>query len=159
LYRAEQYVKQNKCDKARDNIENAVNSFGLYFATHIQRVNIHIYCTRDAQALFHVLNEELEWDNTNIKALLTRALIYNLSGYSDLAKSDYVAVEKLIPQSLSGKLGLISIKITKGDIKTAKHELIELIKQFPNNNTAKKMLNDINNNTYNPQDLNLFNPQ
>ncbi len=144
LHLAENHLTAGNCPAALNNIEKAVNSFGLYFITHIIRVRIHVKCNKNPQALFYVLNEELQYDRSNILARLKRADLYRLSGYLDKADQDYKVVVQILPHRVSGKIGVASVLVAKGQNEEAKKYLKTILHEHPDNKYAIRLLRDIN---------------
>lgn len=144
LHLAENHYKSENCTAAINSIEKAVDSFGLYFITHIMRVRIHVKCNANPQALFYVLNEELQYDSSNILARLRRADLYLTSGYFDKADQDYKAVVQILPHRASGKIGVASVLVARGQNIEAKKYLKNILDAHPNNKYAIRLLRDIN---------------
>ncbi len=110
---ATQYFDAKKCAEAILHIDQAEQKFSNYWGTHAIRTRIYSACERDPERLFDVMNEELAYEPTNARALLTRAGLYGNYGFSDLARDDYMRVTKLFPKRGSAYLGLARLALTE----------------------------------------------
>mgnify|MGYP000644541751 CR=1 FL=1 len=145
LYLAENNIKKADCHKALANIEKAVASFNLHFVTHVTRVNIHTRCNRDTATLLKVINIELEYDDTNIRALLTRGEIYLRAGQTELAKKDFLKIINILPHRSRGKIGLAKVFVAQKQTASAIKLLEQVIEMDPDNQYVIKMIDRLKN--------------
>jgi O-antigen ligase len=140
LYLAEQSMKKSDCAGATDNIEKAIDSFGLTMQTHVIRTRIHIACNSNQQQLFQLLNSELVYDDTNIQALLRRAGILLNSGYLQAAERDLQRVLFILPHDIDAKVGMARIQLQRGEKDEAIRALEAILASNPDNEMARKTL-------------------
>jgi tetratricopeptide (TPR) repeat protein len=107
-------LKAKDCPGAIASAEKAVHTFGLYWATHTVRTHVNAACEKDLNRLMSVMNEEIAYEPTNARALLTRGYVYSRLGKFDLSRSDYEKVIGLYPRRASAFVGLAQIAMVQG---------------------------------------------
>ena len=131
------------CKSATENMDLSIKEGGFYLISHARRVYIHIKCKTPTPILLDVLNEELNWDPTNVKALYFRGQIFLRSGYPEISLSDFNKIIELVPHRWPAKIAAVSalLKMERKDeaIKLTK----QIIEQHPELEDAKKMLEEI----------------
>jgi len=96
------------------------------------RVQAH----EDLLARIASLTTQLSTNQNNVDTLLQRADLYRLHGDWPEARSDYVAVGKLTPNSAPLLFGLARLDADAGDNPAARAAYDEFISRFPTNGAA-----------------------
>ena len=131
------------CAEATRFMDLSIKEGGFYVLSHAYRVSVHIKCKTPNPILFKIIQEELTWDPTNIKALYFRGQIMLESGYPERALNDFNRIIYLLPHHSPAKIAAVSalLKLDK------KNEAIDLtnkiIEQHPELDNAKKLLEEI----------------
>ena len=141
---AKRSLENKDCLKATEYIDKSVHAFGLNFYVHAHRINTHVACNTPAARLFEITKEELNWDDTNVRALLTRGDILIKSGYPSLAMNDYRKVKFLLPHRASGYIGEVLVLIHTNSFKEAQTILDKLKQQYPNDPRIEKVQGILN---------------
>lgn len=135
-WRAEKNLAFKRCDSAIYFIDKAVQEFDILWSTHSVRTRIYAACEKDPERLLDVMNEELAYESTNTRALLTRADVYRSNGFNNLARSDYSQVVDLFPQRASAYVGLARLAIDEEHLADALSLLDKAIKNEPQHKDA-----------------------
>ncbi|MEJ2143383.1 MAG: O-antigen ligase family protein [Gammaproteobacteria bacterium] len=136
-------VLSGNCDDARRYIDKSIKEGGFYLMSHGYRVSIHISCQTPAPVLLQIIEEELAWDPTNIKALYFRGQVLLGSGYPELALKDFKKIVSILPHRSAAKLYIAKTLIALNRTQEAKASLKHTIKEHPDFDKAKVLLNEI----------------
>lgn len=111
--RAMKAAGNRNCADAKRYIDQAEREFGKYWATPSLRTSIYANCERDAETLLRVMTEELQYEPTNARALLTRGSLYVTHGMLEPARNDFQRVIELFPKRGSAYYGMARIAVAE----------------------------------------------
>lgn len=133
--------KEKNCLKGKNEIDQAVNLFFGDAFIRQRYVQIYIDCSKNPQVILSAMNRVLNYDSTNARARLTRAILLLEKNKLRLAHSDFSYLSYVLPHRPAAYLGL-------GDIATLSKKFILARKYYekaksldPSNEKATFMLN------------------
>lgn len=137
-------ILSGNCTEARKYIDKSIEEGGFYLMSHGYRVSIHIECRTPTPKLLQIIEEELAWDPTNIKALFYRGRVFLASGYPVRALKDFRKIVQILPHREHAKLYIAKSLLAMGKKHEAIISLENTIKDHPDFDNAVTLYNQIN---------------
>jgi len=133
------------CTEAIDEIEKTLALSPYYFREHTSRIDIYSNCVKDDKRILPILNQELELDNANTKALIQRAYILLGTKNYPAAYKDFKRVADLLPHRPYGHYGIAQTLVVMGNYKLGIVELKKVVEKHPDFTDAKNQLENFKN--------------
>ncbi len=111
LNKAQNSMLASDCTSAKKYIKISNEKFGFDFLALSNLTQIFSFCGAEITEKFQVMNAILNFDASNTRARLTRGNIYLSTGNIILAKQDFNALVKYLPNRASGYFGLGNIAL------------------------------------------------
>ena len=134
------YTKEKNCSKARNEIDQAID---LFFANDFIRqryVQVYSSCNLSPQITLSAMNRVLNYDSTNARARLTRAMLLLNNKNFTAARTDFSYLTYVLPHRPAAYLGLGDIATLQKDFKNARKYYEKAKSLDPKNKKALFML-------------------
>lgn len=129
-----------QCELARNHIDAAWRRFKLDFQEREQYVRVYAFCDFPLSDKLQAMDEVLNYDANNTRALLTRGQIYLMLGQPLKSVDDFARVTALLPHRASGYLGLGHVARSLHDYERARKYYQLAVDAEPHNPLARKFL-------------------
>ena len=138
------YTKEKDCSKARSEIDKAINLFFEDAFIRQRYVQVYSSCDLSPKIKLSAMNRVLNYDSTNARARLTRAMLLLNNKKFSAAQADLNYLTYVLPHRPAAYLGLGDIATLKKDYKNARkyYEKAKILE--PKNQKANFMLDQFN---------------
>jgi O-antigen ligase len=141
LYTAIVNLKKNNCAAAARASENGLETFASDFMLQTVHAQIYTFCNFPPQQKLAAMNRVIALDPSNMRARLTRAILYNDAGRPELAIPEFELVTEVLPHRPYAYAGLgDAARLQKADSLEAHHYYLAALKRKPDYKYAKQQL-------------------
>ena len=143
LYNSLVNLKKGNCVAAAHASQHGLGTFPFDFMLPTTHARIYTFCSFPAQQKLAAMNRVLEYDPSNMRARLTRALLYSEANRPDLAIPEFLMVAENLPHRPTAYAGLGDSALQQGDRIQARHYYIAALKRNPDYKYVIKQLDQL----------------
>ena len=141
LYNAIVNLKKNNCAAAARASESGLERFATDFMLQTVHAQIYSFCNFPPQQKLAAMNRVIALDPSNMRARLTRAILYNEADRPELAIPEFEIVTEVLPHRPYAYAGLgDAARLQKGNSPEARHYYLAALKRKPDYKYAKQQL-------------------
>ena len=140
LYNALVNLKKDNCIAAARASQHGLETFTSDFVLQTAHAQIYSACSFPPQQKLAAMNRVLAYDPTNMRARLTRALLYSEANRPDLAIPEFQLVAETLPHRPIAYAGLGDSALQQGDRNKARFYYLAALKRKPDYKYVKKQL-------------------
>lgn len=145
LYIATSSMLKRDCPAAITAIERSFSNFSLNYVAQNRYAQIYTLCNLSLATKIQAMDLILDYDPSNLRARLTRGVLYVEQRNLDDAEADLLYVTDILPHRPLAYVALGDVAVLKHDYSAAEHYYSAGLKRDPNNSHAKKMLRKLQN--------------
>jgi tetratricopeptide (TPR) repeat protein len=144
LYHALVNLQKGNCVAAAQHSQQGFETFAFDFMLHTAHAQIYSFCNFPPQQKLEAMNRVLKHDPTNMRARLTRAVLYSEANRPDLAIPEFQVIAKILPHQPYAYMGLGDSARQQGDRIKARFYYQAALKRKPDYQYVKEQLSRLN---------------